>query len=106
MTEYHDKPIDKELVILLAHMVAREQADTAILSIHAYEGKPCVQMSQSGGLQQIARPRDWAWVDRGKLERAWDASVTAGGVKFFAIFTDEEKAQALGETDQSLDKST
>jgi len=92
MTEYHDKPIDKELVIMLAHMVAREQHDTAILSIYAYNGKPSVQMSQYDGLIQIARPCDWTWA---RHDERHEASVTVSGVKFFALFTDEEKAEAL-----------
>lgn len=92
MTE--KRTINIKLMVRLAHEVAHEQAETGVISADAYNSGPCVHVVH-GSLQEVAPVSDWVWTDRSNDVNPHNASVMVDGVEFFAIFTDEEKAEAL-----------
>lgn len=88
--------INTEVMVHLACEVAREQAETGVISADGYSGEPCVHVAPDS-LQEVTPVDGWVWEFLGDYDSPHQASVTIDDVRFFALFTDEEKAEALSD---------
>lgn len=89
------RKLDVGLLVLIARAAAIERRETGMISTDPADGKSAVQVAWDA-LAEAAIPDVWTWERRtpGAL-CAWEASTVVAGVKFFALFTDEEQQAVI-----------